>query len=98
MERGLYYWIWSNRAWKTRRAKRAATTYNLSLTVTQKDAVPGTDVALKLDMVDIGSEAAEIALVKIRQAALEGQVTIPRGTADLLGLSTGKGVAREKGG
>ena len=84
------------KAWLARQERRASTTYNLSVTVTQKDAAPGTDVALKLDMVDIGTEAAGVALEKIRQAALDGQLALPRHTADLLGLSTGKGVARVK--
>ena len=86
------------KAWITRQAKRAATTYNLSLTVTQRDAAPGTDVAIKLEMADIGREAAEQALQQIRQAAIEGCVSLPRYTADIIGLSSGKGIAREREG
>jgi hypothetical protein len=87
------------KGWAARREKRAATTYNLSLTVTQKEAAPGTDVALKLDMVDIGTEAAGVALEKIRQAALDGQLSLPRHAADLLGLSrTRGGVVYERNG
>jgi hypothetical protein len=87
------------KAWLTRQERRRETTYNLSLTVTQKDAAPGTDVALKLDMVDIGTEAAGVALEKIRQAALDGQLSLPRHAADLLGLSrTRGGVVYERNG
>lgn len=81
------------KAWVKRRAKRAETTYNLSLTVTQRDTAPGTDVAVCLEIADMPKEEAQAVLQEIRALAREGQAALPSYTADLLGLSR----ANEKG-
>ena len=74
------------KAWKARQAKRAGTSYNLSLTLTDRDVSPGKDASVRLELVDIGEEAAQKALFSMRQTVEEGQITFTRRTAELLKL------------
>ena len=80
------------KAWAQRKAQRKPI-YNLTITITDHTNSPGIDLAVALEMADIGPELAGEALVKIKQAALAGQMKLDRNTADLLGLS----VANHKG-
>ena len=74
------------KAWLVRRAKRAATSYNLSVTLTDRDISPGKDASVKLELVDIGEAAAQQALLSMRQTVEDGQITFTRHTAELLKL------------
>jgi len=85
------------KAWAQRKAQQSKPVYNLTITVTDHNNSPGIDLAVALEMADIGPELAGEALVKIKQAALDGQMKLDRNTADLLGLSVAnhKGYKRE---
>ena len=74
------------KAWIARQDKRAATSYNLSVTLTDRDISPGKDASVKLEMVDIGEEAARQALEGMRQTVEDGQISFPAHTAELLGV------------
>ena len=73
------------KAWLARKAKRVVT-YNLSLTLTDRDVAPGKDASIKLEMVDIGEEAARQTLEGMRQTVEDGQISFPAHTAELLGV------------
>jgi len=73
------------KGWAARRQKRAETTYNLVLTVTQQ-TLPDVSISLALEAVDISPEAKDHTLAKIREVASQPGVKITRHVAELLGI------------